>query len=226
MVEWKVIEWLPEFCGLYAVNNVGDIKSLRATPRLLKQSHSRKYSVVKFSNDGFERSFLVHRLVARAFIAIPERYTIEGLGYNDLEVNHKNGDPSDNRVTNLEWCTRTENIEHAVSNGLMAQGKKGGKHPRARKIAMYDLEGSLIRVFDSVASTADFFGSKCRAHISSVCRGKRYSAFCHIFRYVDNEEAVETKISVPKLPRASLDQIKRKDYDTFRSAGHSSGVKR
>ncbi len=56
-----------------------------------------------------KKSYSVHRLVAMAWIPNP---------YNKKEVNHINGVKSDNRVDNLEWATRNENMSHAKNNGL------------------------------------------------------------------------------------------------------------
>ena len=55
----------------------------------------------------------VHRLVLSTF------NPIENMG--DYDVNHKNGDKLDNRLENLEWCTRSENIKHSYKNGLQAK---------------------------------------------------------------------------------------------------------
>lgn len=237
---WKEVTEYPEYTGLYAVSNQGRVKSLQRPTkittgnshspikgyrdeRILKEFHSRKYSAVKFCNEAKEKTLLVHRLVAKAFIPLPQRFTEMGLTYDDLEVNHIDGNPSNNNISNLEWCTKEENMDHAKRNHLMPPAKKGGAHKRARKVAMYDLEGNLLRVFDALTDVAYFFTGKRKGtgHIGQVCKGKRLTAFCHIFRYVSDIEAVETKISVPELPKDSLAQIKRKEYDTFRSAGQS-----
>lgn len=71
----------------------------------LKPQDARGYDRVRVQG----RLQYVHRLVAQAFIPNPE---------NKPEVNHKNGNKRDNRASNLEWCTRAENIQHADRTGL------------------------------------------------------------------------------------------------------------
>lgn len=69
------------------------------------------------------RGYKVHRLVALTYIPNP---------FNLAEVNHKNGNKMDNRVENLEWCTREQNLYHARTLGLTPKQLKGAKHPLAK----------------------------------------------------------------------------------------------
>tara|TARA_R110001632_G_C11095722_1_gene390425 strand:+ start:59 stop:544 length:486 start_codon:yes stop_codon:yes gene_type:complete len=68
------------------------------------------YRVVNTSVNGKVTSHLVHRLVAECYIPNPE---------NKSQVNHINGKKGDNSVSNLEWNTHTENMQHSVRTGLL-----------------------------------------------------------------------------------------------------------
>jgi HNH endonuclease len=88
-----------------------------------RKPRKRKDGYLGFSIfvDSIQKSFLVHRLIAIAFIPNPE---------NLKEINHINGDKSDNRVENLEWTTRSKNIKHSYDN-------LGAIHSRPRGIKQW-----------------------------------------------------------------------------------------
>lgn len=71
--------------------------------------NGRGYANITLIKNGNKFKTVIHRLVAKAFIPNPE---------NKPEVNHINGNKANNNVDNLEWCTRTYNIQHAFKNGL------------------------------------------------------------------------------------------------------------
>jgi len=100
--------WVDGYEGLYLVSNMGAVLGL---PRCGKDARELKdaitpngyHQVTLYDQSGTPTRFLVHRIVAKAFVG----------GYDvGLEVNHKNGNRSDNRAENLEWVTRSENELH------------------------------------------------------------------------------------------------------------------
>jgi hypothetical protein len=103
---WKDI---PEWEGLYQVSNLGRVKSLRKRIILKPLKLRKGYLGVEFRESNKRKHFRVHRLVALVFIPNPE---------NKPEVNHKDGIKSNNHVDNLEWCTASENVQHAYDTGL------------------------------------------------------------------------------------------------------------
>lgn len=126
MEEWKAV---PDFTGLYEVSDQGRVRSVRLNRRtrpglILKPRPSNQgYLRVRlYRPGGFRGDFLIHRLVATAFIGAPAP---------DLVVNHKNGIRVDNRAENLEWVTRSENQLHAT-RVLGHHGTFGEIHPQSK----------------------------------------------------------------------------------------------
>lgn len=71
--------------------------------------NGRGYLCLVLTRPGKRATVRIHRVVAEAYLQNPNKLP---------QVNHKNGDKTDNRVENLEWCTNSENIRHAVVNNL------------------------------------------------------------------------------------------------------------
>ena len=129
------------FDGQYELYENGDMYRLPLefkdkNGRIVKLKY-KKLSLQKYSNgyayyNAFNRAFLVHRLIAMAFIPNPNNYKF---------VNHKNGIRDDNRIENLEWCTISYNHLHAY-NVLKRKptwlGKTGADNYSSKRVAMFD----------------------------------------------------------------------------------------
>lgn len=116
---WKDIEG---FEGLYQVSNMGRVKSFHFKRNLiLNPGNVNGYLEVSLYKPKTNKKRLVHILVAKAFIANPE---------NLPEVNHKDGNKSNNRVENLEWVTSSQNKFHAIKSKLNPSA--GVTHYRAK----------------------------------------------------------------------------------------------
>src|ERR1700677_1291547 len=117
--------WIPisETDGFYEVSNLGRVRRAKKS----RGTHIGKltslvsdkdgYIVVTLHVAGLIRNRKVHRLVASEFIANPDSLP---------EVNHKDGEKTNNKVENLEWCLHLDNQQHAGKLGLMAAGSKNG----------------------------------------------------------------------------------------------------
>lgn len=97
------------FEGLYAVTTLGRVWSCRRKIWLKPGLVGNGYKCVGLSVHGKVSELKVHRLVAEAFVDNP---------YSKPQVNHLNGEKLDCRVSNLEWVTARENLQHASDMGL------------------------------------------------------------------------------------------------------------
>lgn len=118
---WRDIE---VYDGDYQISKTGKVRSQKSGEwRPLKRFLNRGgYEAVILSKNDTPRKFLVHVLVARAFVPNPE---------NKPEVNHIDGNKMNNCAWNLEWVTRSENLRHATRTGLMRY-KRGTNNGNAR----------------------------------------------------------------------------------------------
>lgn len=106
--EWKNIKDYSD----YLVSNFGNVKNKKGFT-LNPQITRRGYCRVSLYKNKKSRSFFVHRIVLNEFV-----------GKSELVINHLNGIKTDNRLCNLEYCTRGENNKHAKLIGLNAAGEK------------------------------------------------------------------------------------------------------
>ena len=118
MEEWKYIEG---YEGLYQVSNYGRVRSLfyrkKNQVQLLKlRKVTKGYLQVALWKNRKRKDFMVHKLVAEAFIPNPNNYP---------QINHKDEDKTNNCVENLEWCTNEYNHNYGTRNIRAGGGING-----------------------------------------------------------------------------------------------------
>lgn len=124
--EWRSVKG---YEGLYEVSSFGQVRSLGHMKRIRAQYTTEcGYKTLQLYRNNRPKAFKVHRLVAAAFIGDPP----DGC----TDTNHKNGIKTDNRAENLEWCTRTQNMAHAMEIGIFDQRGESGSGCRFSKEAV------------------------------------------------------------------------------------------
>lgn len=111
--------WVKGYENHYKVDTNGNVYSYKQSKRGKKLKvfiNCGRYSAVNIHFQGKQKLCSVHRLIALTFIPNPE---------NKPYVNHKDGNKNNNKVSNLEWCTHQENVDHAVKTGLYINAKRG-----------------------------------------------------------------------------------------------------
>ena len=171
------IKPIKDFPG-YLVDNKGNVYSQKSG-QLIKLSvitnKTTGYQAVGFWHNNKRYVKSVHRLVALAFIPNPK---------NKCDVNHKNGIKTDNRVENLEWITRSGNIQHAFNvlhRKATWAGKTGKECPRSKPVFQIK-NNKIVTEFAGISEAQRQTGISFK-DISRVCLGKRKTAGGYQWKY-------------------------------------------
>lgn len=175
---WKDIEGYER---MYQVSNEGHIRSLgrldsaghklKGRNRKLKQNKDG-YFEVSLCKDGKRRYYLVHRLVALAFLDNPLNLPL---------VNHKDCNPAKNVISNLEWCTEQYNTTYADAKDKMVANtdfksrelkcnRKEIAKKQCKKVYQYDSNLNLIKEWESIREAGR--NGFVRSSIVKCCNGK------------------------------------------------------
>lgn len=184
MEEWRAIEG---YEGLYEVSTKGRVKSLnwknmREEKCLFLKKHNKGYLQVELANGNGKKTFLVHRLVAKAFIENPNGFRM---------VNHKDENKTNNCVENLEWCSNSYNVLYSIARRKTRTNRvstrKGCRFHGAnseKRIVQTKHNGEVVRVWAD-SRTIFLETGMSDWSISECCRGNRKTAYGFKWRYAD-----------------------------------------
>ena len=154
--------------GLYAVASCGKIWSYRSKIFLKPQTDKDGYLRVGLYKDGKAKKYLIHRLVAEAYIPNPD---------NLPQVNHKDENKENNCLQNLEWCDPKYNINYGTRNDKVASSIK-------KPILQYDLDGNFVKEWPSTTDV----GKEFIKGINHCLRGRNKTAYGYIWKYKEEDK--------------------------------------
>lgn len=146
------------FEGYYQVDADGNVYSVKKSMMLKQYVVKDGVYKVSLSKDGVKKNKAVHRLVAEAFISNPQ---------NKSQVDHRDGDKSNNSVTNLRWCTNIENQMFREEQG------NSGKESKSKEVIWGD------KVFPSIGEAARYIADTRGSKVDTVKKELKAA------RYVD-----------------------------------------
>ena len=171
----EIVKDIVGFEGLYKISSNGVVYSLgngnstNSTTKTLRVLSigvtPNGYTKVKLSKDGKKYWSSVHRLVAKAFIPNPD---------NKPQVNHKDCNKLNNDISNLEWVTGRENIDHSIKNGRQI-AKKGKDSTCSKSVKQISKDGILLKVWGSINEVKRELGYNSFGIIKCCKKQKKYN---------------------------------------------------
>lgn len=160
----------------YAVTEDGKVFSIRKGAFLKPRISRFGYYVVTLYKERKPHTIGVHRLVALAYLGVPES--------DKLQVNHKNEIKTDNRVENLEWCTCSYNINYGHRNAIVSEKQIANKTASVgRPVEQIDpATGEVVKVWPSVRAIERALGY-AHDNIANCCKGVRKTRGGYKWRY-------------------------------------------
>ena len=172
---WKDI---PGFDGCYQVSSLGRVRSVKFNKIVfLSISFSTRYGVLTLFKNGKRHYRKIHRLVAEAFIPNPN---------NLPQVNHKDENPMNNSVDNLEWCDASYNCNYGTRISRMAQSLTNHSVPlKYKAVQQFDIDGNFIKEYCSIKYVKE--DKYNPSTVCNCCRGRTKTAYGFIWKYKNKE---------------------------------------
>lgn len=149
--KWKLIEKLN---NLYAISTLGRVMSMR-TGMIMKPSTKKDgYKLLIAKINGEQKGIHVHRLVAEAFLPNPDNLPV---------INHKDENPANNEISNLEWCTwqynnTYNNINKRKKESHIAWNK--GKSMKKDSSIIHMITKDISMCFSCISKAAEYISEK------------------------------------------------------------------
>lgn len=156
---------IPSYEGLYEVDKIGNVYSLRSNIILRPGMSKNGYLSVVLTFKCKKKTFYVHQLVALFYGIKPKGFCI----------NHKNGIKTDNRVENLEYCSYSKNNLHSIRE-LISRGSL------PKEVSQFSLDNKFIRDYPSGYEAAQKLNVD-NSHIYSCLNNKRKNAYGFLWKY-------------------------------------------
>lgn len=177
---WKDIK---DYEGMYQISDIGNVKSLNYrnlgyAKNLVPKRNNCGRMWVELTKNGCKKQMLVHRLVAMAFIDNPNHYP---------QINHKDENPANNCVDNLEWCTQSYNIQYTINRHPRQRREIKNYSLKYRKISGREIEqvsqdGKVIKTWNDARTIFKETGMS-QWSITQCCDGKRKQAYGFKWQY-------------------------------------------
>jgi len=148
----------------YLISDDGRVFSKKRQIYLKDADRGTGYRFVSLYKNGNVKKFLIHRLMALAFLPNPK---------NKPAVNHKNGIKTDNRLENLEWSTNAQNIQHAWRSGLNETTREAVKEAQSKKVICVETG----QIFNSAREASGFLGLNDKAVSNSIYQNCKSGGF-------------------------------------------------
>jgi len=143
----------------YMIYENGTVFNIKANKAVSPVYDKDGYCKIRLTVDGKRIKKSLHRIVALAFIENAE---------NLPHINHVDGNKKNNKVENLEWCTPSQNNQHAYDTGLK---RKNGEHYNARRVTCVSLDGNT-KTFQCIKEALLEIGVSERTFYRSLNNGK------------------------------------------------------
>lgn len=180
------------YYGKYEVSSDGRIRNIITGKILIPSVSKTGYLFVNLDRPDLPRkNAFVHRLVAEAFIPNPQ---------NKSQVNHKDGDKTNNRTENLEWVTPAENVRHSYSvlgKKPSMEGKTGGLNRNSIPVYQYDLDGKFVKSWDGISAAARAVGCNPSQIINQIA-GRIVTCHGFLWSYEEAEHIDDARVKQRK----------------------------